>query len=244
MERRTTVRRGPHDLGGMHGLGPVPLDDDSIWHERWEARLTGATLAAVVSGILVPPTHRTAIEGLHPVAYMSMSYFQNWQYALERMSVISGAVTAEEIEERVAELLENSDTSLPSGSNPEIKSRVEHLMNVGIPAEVIEQHRPPHFAVGDTVITKCVTAVPGRDHTRIPGYAQGRKGVIVSVHPPMILEDALVADGTIRLEDVYSVRLHSADIWPATGQAHHILVDLWDSYLDADDVDRTEVSCP
>lgn len=112
MERRTTVRRGPHDLGGMHGLGPVPLDDDSIWHERWEARLTGATLAAVVSGILVPPTHRTAIEGLHPVAYMSMSYFQKWQYALERMSVISGAVTAEEIEERVAELLENSDTSL------------------------------------------------------------------------------------------------------------------------------------
>jgi hypothetical protein len=43
---------------------------------------------------------------------MSMSYFQKWQYALERMSVISGAVTAEEIEERVAELLENSDTSL------------------------------------------------------------------------------------------------------------------------------------
>src|ERR1700758_5311377 len=61
-------RSGAHDLGGMEGLGPVPIEaDEAPWHEVWEGRTLGATLAAVVSGMLVPPTHRAVIEALHPV---------------------------------------------------------------------------------------------------------------------------------------------------------------------------------
>jgi nitrile hydratase beta subunit len=235
------VRTGPHDLAGTPGLGPIPLGDgESIWREPWEGRVLGTTIAAVTGGILVPPTHRTEIEGLHPVAYMSMSYYEQWLYALERSSVAAGAVTPEEVESRVAELSENPDAPLPRRSNPEIKSRTEHLINAGVPAGPDELDRPPCFTPGDTVITKRVTVVPGRDHTRIPGYAQGRNGVIVLVHRPMILEDALVADGEVRLEYVYSVRLDSADVWPHTGGAHQIVVDLWESYLEADEANRNE----
>ena len=226
----------------MPGLGPIPIEGgESIWHEPWEARVLGTTIAAVTSGILVPPTHRTKIEGLHPVAYMSMSYFEQWLYALERSSIAWGAVTPEEIEDRVAELLEDPDTPLPRDSNPEIISRTEHLINAGVPAGPEELDRPPRFAPGDTVITKRVTVVPGRDHTRIPGYAQGREGVIVLVRRPMILEDALVAGEGVHLEYVYSVRLDGADIWPDTDSAHHIIVDLWESYLEAHDANRSEV---
>src|ERR1700754_5135861 len=127
MEPQTAVvRNGPHDLGGTHLAGPIPVDDESIWHESWEGRVLGTTVAAVIGGILVPPTHRTMVEGLHPIAYMSMSYFEQWLYALERLSVGSGAVTPEEIDRRVAELVENSDTPLPRGSNPEMASRTEY----------------------------------------------------------------------------------------------------------------------
>src|SRR3984893_8723709 len=64
-------RSGAHDLGGMEGLGPVPIEaDEAPWHEVWEGRTLGATLAAVLSGMLVPPTHRAVIEALHPVTYL------------------------------------------------------------------------------------------------------------------------------------------------------------------------------
>ena len=31
---------GVHDLGGMHGFGPVPIEaDEPLFHERWEGRV-------------------------------------------------------------------------------------------------------------------------------------------------------------------------------------------------------------
>jgi nitrile hydratase len=83
------------------------------------------------------------------------------------------------------------------------------------------------------VTTKRVAVVPGQSHTRIPGYAQGRTGVVEKVYPPMILEDALVAAEEIRLEYVYRVRLESSDVWPQDTGQHRMLVDLWESYLEA-----------
>jgi hypothetical protein len=72
---------------------------------------------------------------------------------------------------------------------------------------------------------------PGRPHTRIPGYAQDRLGVVEDVRRPMLLEDALVASGEVRFEHVYAVRLRTRDIWPDAGRRDTIVVDLWESYL-------------
>ena len=31
---------GAHDLGGMHGFGPVPIEaDEPLFHEAWEGRV-------------------------------------------------------------------------------------------------------------------------------------------------------------------------------------------------------------
>jgi nitrile hydratase subunit beta len=226
-------RTGPHDLAGTVGLGPIPIEaDEPGWHAQWEGRVLGATLAAVTSGLLLPPTHRTQIEGLHPVAYMSMGYYQAWLYALERCGVAAGAVTQEEIEQRFAELQANPESPLPADTDGEIMSRVQHLMHQGVPPGPKKLDRPPRFAAGDVVTTKRVTAVPGQTHTRIPGYAQGRAGVIEKIYPPMVLEDALVAGEGAQLEYVYSVSLESSDVWPQDDGAHRILVDLWESYLE------------
>jgi nitrile hydratase subunit beta len=226
-------RTGPHDLAGMVGLGPIPIEaDEPVWHARWQGRVLGATLAAVTSGLLVPPTQRTQVEGLHPVAYMAMGYYEAWLYALERCGVATGAVTPEEIEKRFAELQANPETPMPADTNGEIKPRVQHLMRQGVPAAPEKLEHPPRFAPGDVVTTKHVTVTPGRTHTRIPGYAQGRTGVIEKVYQPMVLEDALVAGEGVRLEYVYSVRLDSSHVWQQDAGAHRILVDLWESYLE------------
>jgi hypothetical protein len=37
---------GVHDMGGMHGMGPIQNQkDEPVYHERWEARAFALTLA-------------------------------------------------------------------------------------------------------------------------------------------------------------------------------------------------------
>ncbi|HLB07537.1 MAG TPA: nitrile hydratase subunit beta, partial [Alphaproteobacteria bacterium] len=37
---------GVHDMGGMHGFGPIePESDEPPFHEPWEARMLALTLA-------------------------------------------------------------------------------------------------------------------------------------------------------------------------------------------------------
>ena len=37
---------GIHDLGGMHGFGPVePEDDEPVFHAPWEGRTLGLMIA-------------------------------------------------------------------------------------------------------------------------------------------------------------------------------------------------------
>lgn len=57
------TRNGAHDLGGTVGLGPVPIEaKEPVFHAAWQGRTHGATIAAIITGILVPPTHRAVIE--------------------------------------------------------------------------------------------------------------------------------------------------------------------------------------
>jgi nitrile hydratase subunit beta len=37
---------GVHDMGGMHGLGPLaPEPDEPVWHAPWEARVYALSAA-------------------------------------------------------------------------------------------------------------------------------------------------------------------------------------------------------
>ena len=226
-------RSGAHDLGGMEGLGPVPIEaDEAPWHEVWEGRTLGAPLAAVVSGMLVPPTHRAVIEALHPVTYLSMSYYELWLYGLEQRAIATGVLTQEEIEARLADTLSNPDAPIPEDRNPAILEGVRGLISQGVSPGPERLEQPPRFTRGDVVRTKRIELrAPGRPHTRIPGYAQDRLGVVEDVRRPMLLEDALVASGEVRFEHVYAVRLRTRDIWPDAGRRDTIVVDLWESYL-------------
>ena len=91
---------GAHDLGGMHGLGPInpePEEQEPVFHAPWERRVFGLTLAVGSLGKWNIDMARHARERQHPVDYLRHSYYENWLAGLETMLVEKGLVTTEEL---------------------------------------------------------------------------------------------------------------------------------------------------
>lgn len=80
---------GVHDMGGMHGFGPIPIElDEPIYHEPWEGR------AAAITRMLMRNTtvdhFRYTIEQMPPAEYLASRYFERWLWAAERMAAEQG----------------------------------------------------------------------------------------------------------------------------------------------------------
>ncbi|MGH7278179.1 MAG: hypothetical protein ACREJG_05775 [Candidatus Rokuibacteriota bacterium] len=96
---------GAHDLGGMHGLGPIEREEDEpVFHAAWERRAFALTVAAGFLGHWNLDMSRYAREQMPPAEYLATSYYEHWLFGLEKLLVERGLLTAEEIEARVAEL--------------------------------------------------------------------------------------------------------------------------------------------
>lgn len=95
---------GPHDLGGMQGLGPIPIEEDElVFHSEWEARVFAMSFATFCNFFTVDET-RHASERMLPGEYLSSKYYERWLYALELLLTEHNLITLEEIDQRIAEL--------------------------------------------------------------------------------------------------------------------------------------------
>jgi nitrile hydratase len=89
---------GIHDLGGMHGHGPVaPEADEPVFHAPWERRAFAVMLAVFASGLYNVDEFRHAIERMDPADYLRSSYYEHWLHALETLLVEKGAIGASEL---------------------------------------------------------------------------------------------------------------------------------------------------
>jgi hypothetical protein len=80
---------GVHDMGGMHGFGPVPIEHDApVFRERWEGRV--AMMARRLMANTTVDHFRYTIEQMPPAAYLSSRYFERWLWAAERMAAEQG----------------------------------------------------------------------------------------------------------------------------------------------------------
>lgn len=69
-------------------------------------------------------------------------------------------------------------------------------------------------------------------HHRVPRYAKGRCGSILSVHPSFPVPDDVVAGIAHPPETVYSVRLESASVWGRGAEPRStIVLDVWQRFL-------------
>ncbi len=80
---------GVHDMGGMHGFGPVPIEqDEPRFHDPWEGRV--AVMAGVVMRHTTIDHFRATIEQMPPAEYLASAYYERWLWAVERMAAEQG----------------------------------------------------------------------------------------------------------------------------------------------------------
>jgi nitrile hydratase len=96
---------GVHDLGGMHGFGPInPEPNEPVFHHDWERRVFGVGIAGFGGGYYNSDQLRHAMERMGAVAYLSTSYYEHWLSMLETLLIESGVITKEELDARREQL--------------------------------------------------------------------------------------------------------------------------------------------
>lgn len=201
---------GVHDLGGMHGFGPVePEPDEPVFHAGWEAKvrvLMGRTLGRHYH----LDEFRYAIETMPPAAYLEASYYERWLHAVETVLLANGVVTDEELRSGRAM------TPAPAPVTPRTP-----------PAGVVARFKP-----GDRVVTRNVNP---KGHTRMPRYARGKRGRVRTVNGPFLLPDANAHGPDAPWEPCYAVEFTAVELWgEGANPADRVCVDLWESYLRED----------
>ena len=215
---------GGHDLGGMHGLGPVnpePEADEPVFHAAWEKRAFALTLAAGFLGKWNIDSARHARERQHAADYIANSYYENWLAGLLTLLEESNLASGQELETGTSEGPANGVRVLPG-------SRVVETLTRGGPVRMDVDH-PPAFSVGDQVRVRNAHP-PG--HTRVPRYTRGRIGTIRTHHGAHIFPDRSAA-GVIEGQHVYSVQFRARELWgSAVSGRDCVFVDLWDTHLE------------
>ncbi len=102
---------GIHDMGGMHGLGPIVIEENEpAFHEEWERRMLGMVRAMNVSRQMTLDEFRHAVERMDPSHYLGSSYYEHWLGGAEILFVEKGLFSQEEYDARLTELKRERDT--------------------------------------------------------------------------------------------------------------------------------------
>jgi len=218
---------GIHDMGGMHGFGPVIVEENEpVFHEAWEGRVFALNNAMGAWRKWSIDASRFAKEVMPPHEYLRSSYYERWLWGLEKLLVEHGFITREELERR---------GDRPSTAVPLLPGA---LRAADVPrflwnrrAARLDDPVPPKFKVGDLVVARKMQPV---GHTRIPRYVRGRQGVIDRDHGVFIFPDTYAVGQGKKPQHVYSVRFTARELWgPAASPNDRVYADLWDDYLDA-----------
>lgn len=95
---------GVHDLGGMHGLGPIEIEaNEPVFHHEWERRVFGMFLPVFATGAFNIDEFRHAIERMGPV-YLQTSYYEHWLAAFETLLAEKGVISNAEFTARRARI--------------------------------------------------------------------------------------------------------------------------------------------
>ncbi len=203
---------GAHDMGGMHGFGPVVEEENEpVFHADWERTTFSTLIALIVTGRFAVDQLRRNIERQDPAVYLSQTYYERWLHALEAMITEAGLVSAEEVAAGKASAdgpEPPEPTWSPQPSPPD---------------------EPPRYGPGDRVRARMRQPTA---HTREPRYVRGRVGVVELHYGGEPLPE-LAGEGIRREEHLYRVRFEGTELW---GPDHHpkdaVYIDLVESYLE------------
>ncbi len=214
---------GIHDMGGMHGMGPIQHEaNEPVFHERWEGRVYALNRAMGAWGRWNVDAWRHTIELLPPADYLRMSYYEKWLAALEKRVVQYGFVSQEELDGGKAA---PDSMKADAAFTPDAARRIGR----GIPSSQ-EPGVAPLFQTGQRVRARNINP---SGHTRLPRYARGKTGEVVRDHGVYAFPDTNAQYLGEKRQHVYSVRFAARELWGQAASARDfVYLDLWDNYLE------------
>jgi nitrile hydratase beta subunit len=214
---------GVHDMGGMHGFGPVQPDrDEAPFHGEWEARAFAMNRATGFLGAWNIDIGRYARETLPPHVYLGTTYYQKWALGLEKLLLDHGLVQADEIAAGHALHPAKPVKGTLTAANAD---RALSRSTFARPAPA-----PARFAAGDRVRTKNIHPV---GHTRLPRYARGHVGVVEAVRGCHVFPDSVVSGKGEDPHWLYTVVFSGRDLWGDDADPTvKVSVEAWEPYLD------------
>jgi len=212
---------GVHDMGGMHGMGPVaPEAGEPVFHHAWEGRVHALNLASPTRGNIDAGRHR--IELIPPADYLRMSYYEKWLTRLQQLLLAGGFVTADELASGKA------DPAVPRSTPVRPADTVQAALTA--PYSYVREAGAPVFGVGDRVRARNLNPT---GHTRLPRYVRGRLGVIERLHGAHVFPDSRAHGLGEDPRHLYTVRFEARELWgPEAPARDSVRLDLWEPYLE------------
>ena len=216
---------GVHDMGGMHGMGPIEHEkNEPVFHEPWEGRVYAITrVLRAGGGRQNLDNSRYLIERLPPAEYLRMSYYEKWLARLVNQLIANGIATREEIESGVpAAGSAKATPAVTAATAPAIVARRNSARR--------DASVSPRFKVGQRVRARNINPT---GHTRLPRYARGKAGVVVRDHGVFVFPDTNAEFLGEKPQHVYSVRFAARELWGAAASPRDFVhLDMWDDYLE------------
>jgi nitrile hydratase subunit beta len=215
---------GVHDMGGMHGFGPVlPEVGEPVFHAPWEGRVLGMNRLMGAWRRWNIDSGRHSIERLPPADYLRFSYYEKWLEAMINRMLATGMITPEEL----ASGHKAAGTAVVSP--PVTAETVPEIVNATSSYQR-DAGANPRFAAGDRVRARNINP---EGHTRLPRYARGRHGVIERDHGAHVFPDSNAHFAGEAPQTLYTVRFTAQELWGETANAaDQVSLDLWESYLE------------
>lgn len=218
---------GVHDMGGMHGFGPVVVEGgDEVFHEDWEPRVFALYQLSNVCDLVGGPGGRAMRESMDAAHYLEASYYERWLWSVERRLEAKGTIVPGEVEAMMARL--SAAEAPPFAADPELAAEAVADLREGSPPMGVAVST--RFEPGDRVR---VRRMHPDGHTRCPRYVRGAFGIIERVQGTDRLPDRATYGLPTEPEPVYAVAFASQEVWGESDEPPWtVVLDLFDTYLE------------
>jgi len=212
---------GIHDLGGKQGYGKIDVTEpEEPFHARYDGVGWTINQTTRAPGMSID-WWRHIRELTPPVDYLTRPYFDQWVMTQLIAMIDTGQLSLDEVLSGKAKPI---DQPMQTMSIEDVHQATKNA-GVGFDRQI---EKPAKFSIGDQITTRSYSV---SHHTRLPGYAEGKSGLIHKHHGAHLFPDAC-SQGDERAEHLYCVKFKCTELWPKDVEKNNwIYIDLWESYF-------------
>jgi nitrile hydratase subunit beta len=195
---------GVHDMGGMHGMGPIEKEqNEPVFHAEWEGRVFALRRVMGAWKKWNIDATRYQVELVPAAEYLSLSYYARQFVAFLQMLSDAGFVTQAEIQTGTPQA--DREKGIPVLTAETARA----LIAKGVPTSR-SVALPSKFSPGQLVRARNINPT---GHTRLPRYVRGKLGVVERDRGVFVFPDTNAHYGGENPQHVYSVRFTACELW-------------------------------